>query len=58
MVWALAIVCVSLSCEPLPILAGWFDSDDECDTAARMVLASWKPMMGFYQVGCIRRTIV
>ncbi len=58
MVWAIAILCVSLSCEPIPAIVGWFDEQDECAAAAQMVAASWKPTMGFYTLSCFQRAVI
>ena len=58
MAWAIAIVCVSMSCERIPDIAGWFDEHDECISTARMVVASWQPTVGFYHVSCQARAII
>jgi len=58
MVWALAIVCVSLSCEPIPAIVGWFEAEDECTATAQMVAASWKPSVGFYTMTCFQRSMI
>lgn len=55
MVWAISILCVSLSCEPIPTIAGWFDTPEECTSALRLVDRAWKPTMGFYALGCVVR---
>jgi hypothetical protein len=55
MVWIVAIICTSLSCEPIPAVVGWFDGEDECRAAALMIIQSWRPTMGFYDVGCMQR---
>ena len=58
MVWAIAILCVSLSCEPIPIMAGWFFSNEDCIGAAQQVVASWRPTQGLYHVECVMRLVV
>lgn len=58
MIWVIAIVCVSLSCEPVPIMAGWFDAEDECMASARLVMEAWKPSLGFYEVRCVPRSVI
>lgn len=58
MVWAMAIMCVSFSCEPVPITAWWYFSADDCDVAAQMIMASWKPDVGFYSLSCFPRFVI
>lgn len=55
MVWALAIVCISLSCEPVPVVMGWFLDEDECAAAIRAIDKSWRPTMGVYELKCFVR---
>lgn len=56
MVFAIAIACVSLSCEPVPIFAGWYFTEQECVRAAVAAMESWRPTVGIYELSCIRRT--
>ncbi len=58
MVWAIAVTCVSLSCEPLPIMMGWFFSQSDCVHAAYMINESWKPEIGLYRIECIARSAI
>lgn len=58
MVWAITIVCLSLSCESAPIMAGWYFSAEDCAVAAQMITASWKPDVGFYGVSCFPRFVI
>lgn len=58
LVWAIAIMCVSPSCEPLPMLGGWYDSQPECLTNARAIMEAWSPSIGFYEVSCIARMVI
>lgn len=58
MVWTIAILCVSLSCEPLPIMLGWFFEEEDCLEAGASVMASWKPTMGYYQISCVARVVL
>lgn len=58
MVWTISILCVSLSCEPLPIVMGWFFSEADCTAGARMLMESWKPSVGFYEVECKVRSVI
>ncbi len=58
MVWAIAIVCVSLSCEPVPVLMGWFYDDVDCRQAVHMIDVSWQPTAGIYQMSCYYRLAI
>jgi hypothetical protein len=58
MVWALAIMCTSLSCDPIPALHGWFDTEEECEHAAMIVSQTWQPTMGLYIVSCVTRMVI
>lgn len=58
MVWAIAIVCISLSCEPVPQVAGWFFSESDCDAAIQTILESWKPEIGHYGLSCFPRFVI
>jgi hypothetical protein len=58
MVWAITIICVSLSCEPIPQISGWFDSEDECSQAAMIIAQSWKPDIGVYSIMCWPRSVM
>lgn len=58
MAWAIAIICVTLSCEPVPVVSGWFEFEDECISAAVLITSSWKPEIGFYTVKCFARPII
>lgn len=58
MVWVVAITCVSLSCEPIPIITGWFDSEEDCTMAAAMIMDSWNPDIGYYKVKCRARSVI
>ena len=55
MVWAISIVCVSLSCEPIPIVSGWFYSERDCVEALQLIDTAWQPTMGFYEMKCYSR---
>lgn len=58
MVWAITIICLTLSCGPIPQLVGWYDTDEECAQAAIMISQSWKPDIGFYSILCRTRLVV
>lgn len=55
MVWVITVVCLTLSCEPIPIMAGYFFSYEDCGIAARLVIESWQPELGYYSVECLTR---
>lgn len=57
-VWAIMIACMSLSCERIPAIAGWFDSPEDCISTAEMIVESWKPDVGIYEVRCFQRTVI
>lgn len=56
MVWAISILCVSLSCEPMPQMAGWFYTEPDCLVAVRLVMDSWNPDVGLYSLKCVSRS--
>jgi hypothetical protein len=58
MVWAIAIVCLTLSCDPLPVVSGYFFSELDCRFAVRLIIESWKPDLGLYEVGCFPRSSI
>lgn len=58
MVWAISILCVSLSCEPVPQMLGWYFSERDCTDAALMITQSWQPEIGFYRIECVTRSVI
>lgn len=58
MVWAITIVCLSLSCDVIPGVVGWFDDESECKQALHLIDVAWQPTMGVYQMACVTRAAI
>lgn len=58
MVWAIAIICISLSCERIPVVTGWYYCAEDCMAAADAIVGAWSPSIGFYEVECVARLVV
>lgn len=58
MVWAISILCISLSCEPIPTTMGWYELEAECIAALHLVDRAWQPTQGFYTMACVTRLAI
>lgn len=58
LVWAIRIICISLSCDPIPAVVGYFDDEPECVAVLRQIDSAWKPSMGIYEMKCFTRAMI